>query len=96
MFYGVGSSSKAGDSHLNRSNFWDAPNDGQTPIQSEYKGRGNVRDNLGRNRVLLLVRGELEIPNDPDGIEYHSYKNSVLELDHIIESFLLQLGKKNE
>ena len=51
---------------------------------------------LGRSRVLLLVRGDLEIPSDLDGIEYHSYKKSVLDLAPQMQSFLLQVGKRNQ
>jgi Predicted nucleotide-binding protein containing TIR-like domain len=51
---------------------------------------------LGRSRVLLLVRGEVEIPSDLDGIEYHSYQESVLELKPKIQTFLLQVGKRNQ
>lgn len=71
--------------------------------QPELEARQNVWvevgrfwGRLGRDRVLLLVRGNLEIPSDLDGIEYHSYKQSVLELEPKIQSFLLQLGKRNQ
>ena len=51
---------------------------------------------LGRNRVLLLVRGDVEIPSDLDGIEYHSYQQSVLELGAKIQKFLLQVSQRNQ
>ena len=51
---------------------------------------------LGRRRVLLLVAGDVEIPSDLDGIEYHSYQESVLELESRIQNFLLQVGKRNQ
>lgn len=51
---------------------------------------------LGRNRVLLLVRGDVEIPSDLDGIEYHTYEKSVLELEARIQAFLLQVGRRNQ
>jgi predicted nucleotide-binding protein len=51
---------------------------------------------LGRSRVLLLVRGDVEIPSDLDGIEYHCYERSVLELGPMIHSFLLQVSKRNQ
>jgi predicted nucleotide-binding protein len=57
---------------------------------------GRFWGRLGRNRVLLLVRGDVEIPSDLDGIEYHSYQQSVLELAPKIQSFLLQVGKRNQ
>jgi len=51
---------------------------------------------LGRSRVLLLVKGEVEIPSDLYGIEYHRYKESVLELTPLIQSFLRQVSKRNQ
>jgi hypothetical protein len=51
---------------------------------------------LGRRRVLLLVRGDVEIPSDLDGIEYHNYQQSVLELETKIRSFLLQVSKRSQ
>jgi len=51
---------------------------------------------LGRSRVLLLVRGDVEIPSDLDGIEYYKYRDSVLEAAGQIQSFLLQVGRKNQ
>ena len=51
---------------------------------------------LGRRRVLLLVRGDVEVPSDLDGIEFKTYKQSVLELAPIIQSFLLQVSTRNQ
>lgn len=51
---------------------------------------------LGRSRILLLVRGDVEIPSDLDGIEYHTYQHSVLELETEIRRFLLQVSRKNQ
>jgi hypothetical protein len=51
---------------------------------------------LGRHRVLLLVRGNVEIPSDLDGIEFHSYHHSVLEAEAGIRRFLLQASKRNQ
>jgi hypothetical protein len=51
---------------------------------------------LGRSRILLLVRGDVEIPSDLDGIEYHTYQHSILELKTEIRGFLLQVSKKNQ
>lgn len=51
---------------------------------------------LGRNRVLLLVRGDVEIPSDLDGIEYHTYQRSVLEVETGIRRFLLQASERNQ
>jgi predicted nucleotide-binding protein len=49
---------------------------------------------LGRNRVLLLVRGNVEIPSDLDGIEYHIYKKSPLEREVEIRAFLSQVSRR--
>jgi len=50
-----------------------------------------------RPRLFMIgVRGDVEIPSDLDGIEYHSYERSVLELVPHIQNFLLQVGKRNQ
>jgi predicted nucleotide-binding protein len=51
---------------------------------------------LGRSRVLLLVRGDIEVPSDLDGIEYHSYQQSVLEVAPKVQRFLAQVSKRNQ
>ena len=51
---------------------------------------------LGRNRVLLLVRGDVEIPSDLDGIEYYQYDTSVLDLASHVRKFLIEVGKSNQ
>lgn len=51
---------------------------------------------LGRNRVLLLVRGDIEVPSDLDGIEYHTYERSALEREAEIRAFLSQLSRRNQ
>jgi predicted nucleotide-binding protein with TIR-like domain len=51
---------------------------------------------LGRNRVLLLVRGDVEIPSDLDGIEYYSYRRSVLEAETLIRKFLLEASQRTQ
>lgn len=79
---------------------------GSTVAQTDLK-RERARQNvwvevgwfwgrLGRSRVLLLVRGDVEIPSDLDGIEHCKYRDSVLEVEAQIQSFLLQLSKKNQ
>jgi Predicted nucleotide-binding protein containing TIR-like domain len=51
---------------------------------------------LGRPRVLLLVRGDLEIPSDLDGIEYHRYQSSPLEVSELLRKFLQRLSRQNQ
>lgn len=51
---------------------------------------------LGRSRIMLLVRGDVEIPSDLDGIEFCKYNKSVLEAEPEIQKFLLQVSKKNQ
>lgn len=51
---------------------------------------------LGRDRVLMLVRGDIEIPSDLDGIEYYKYGTSVLEMKEPIQRFLLQVNRRNQ
>jgi predicted nucleotide-binding protein len=49
---------------------------------------------LGRRRVLLLVRGDVEIPSDLDGIEYHTYQRSVLEAELFIQPSLYLVAEE--
>jgi hypothetical protein len=51
---------------------------------------------LGRSRVLLLVRGDLDIPSDLDGIEYHRYQSSPLEASELLRKFLRHLSHQNQ
>jgi hypothetical protein len=51
---------------------------------------------LGRPRVLLLVRGDLEIPSDLEGIEYHRYQSSPLEVSELLRTFLRRLSRQNQ
>jgi predicted nucleotide-binding protein len=43
---------------------------------------------LGRDRVLLLLKGELELPSDLTGLTYHSYSSSPDECEPAIGDFL--------
>jgi predicted nucleotide-binding protein len=43
---------------------------------------------LGRGRVLLLLKGELELPSDLVGLSYHSYRLSPNECESAIVSFI--------
>jgi predicted nucleotide-binding protein len=53
---------------------------------------------LGRERILLLVRGDVEVPSDLDGIEYFSYEQSPLEPEpeRKIRAFLFQVSERNQ
>lgn len=51
---------------------------------------------LGRSRVLLLVRGDVEIPSDLDGIDLLRYQRSVLKVEAKIRRFLLKASKRNQ
>jgi predicted nucleotide-binding protein len=73
------------------------------PKDPQFRARQNVWvevgwfwGKLGLSRILLLVRGKVEIPSDLLGIEYLKYEQSVLELKPKIHSFLLQVGKRNQ
>jgi predicted nucleotide-binding protein len=43
---------------------------------------------LGRDRVLLLLKGELELPSDLVGLSYHSYNLSPEECSDAIADFI--------
>ena len=51
---------------------------------------------LGRSRVLLLVRGDVETPSDLDGLFFFRYRRSVSERKSEINRFLAQVSKRNE
>jgi predicted nucleotide-binding protein len=83
------------------------PDDLAAPVSSVEVTKARARQNvwvevgwfwgrLGRSRVLLLVRGDIEVPSDLDGIEFKRYQKSVLELVPTIQSFLLRVAKRNQ
>src|ERR1700722_3821157 len=43
---------------------------------------------LGRDRVLLLLKGEIELPSDLSGLTYHSYSISPDECESAISEFV--------
>jgi hypothetical protein len=53
---------------------------------------------LGRNRLLLLVWRDIEIPSNLDGIEHVKYETSVVDpqVQSKLRSFLLQASKRNQ
>lgn len=51
---------------------------------------------LGRERVMLLVRGDVEVPSDLDGIIYFKYEKSPLEREAAIRSFLFHVSEANQ
>jgi len=48
---------------------------------------------LGRRRVLLLVKGDVELPSDLDGIDHATYEKSPLEESEVLRKFLQFLGE---
>lgn len=46
---------------------------------------------LGRNRVMLLKRGDIEMPSDFDGLEVLAYKKSPREVGDKLSAFISQL-----
>ncbi len=53
---------------------------------------GWIWGRLGRNKLLLLCKGNIEIPSDLDGMEYHRYNDSPLEFTESIRAFIYQLA----
>lgn len=47
---------------------------------------------LGRNRVMLLCKGNLEIPSDVQGLEYHRYQDTPTECKQEIHCFIDSLS----
>lgn len=65
-----------------------------TPIQQFSRARQNAWleigwfwGRLGRDHIMLLVKGDIEIPSDLRGLEYHRYRNNVAELTDRIQQF---------
>lgn len=77
--------------------------DGEPVSTSELRRRVRARQNvsleygwfwgrLGRKRVLLLIKGELELPSDLAGLSYYSYKISPEECQEAIAEFVEGFG----
>jgi predicted nucleotide-binding protein len=47
---------------------------------------------LGRERVLLLVKEELELPSDLQGVEFHRFRNRVEEVFEKVRDFFVAHG----
>jgi predicted nucleotide-binding protein with TIR-like domain len=73
--------------------------DGKPVSTDELRRRVRARQNvsleygwfwarLGRDRVLLLIKGELELPSDLAGLSYHSYGISPNECQEAITDFI--------
>lgn len=48
---------------------------------------------LGRDRLLLLTKGEVEIPSDLDGVEHYRYINTPMEVFEQVRQFVNHLQK---
>lgn len=79
------------------------PDDQAIPANSSVEGKWRARQNvimelgwfmakLGRERVLLLHQGELEIPSDILGIVYAKFNSSVTEAGETIRERLKGIG----
>ena len=52
---------------------------------------GWIWGRLGRNKVMVLCKGEIEIPSDLHGLEYYRYDASPLEVTESVRAFVRQL-----
>lgn len=70
--------------------------DGEATIkrarQNVWLEVGWVWGRLGRKKVMLLTRGDLENPSDIQGLEYYSYKSTPVEGSESIRAFLAGLS----
>jgi predicted nucleotide-binding protein len=55
---------------------------------------GWIWGRLGRNKVMVLCKGDLEIPSDLHGLEYYRYNSSPLEVTESVRAFVRQLTGK--
>lgn len=46
---------------------------------------------LGRHRLLLLVRGPIEVPSDLSGVDLHRFSSSPLECAEVVRDFVASL-----
>ena len=53
---------------------------------------GWIWGRLGRNKLILLCKGNIEVPSDLQGMEYYSYSDSPLEVTESIRAFIHQLA----
>jgi predicted nucleotide-binding protein len=53
---------------------------------------GWIWGRLGRNKLILLCKGNIEIPSDLQGMEYYRYNDSPLEVTESIRTFIHQLA----
>ena len=53
---------------------------------------GMVMASLGRDRMLILKKGALEMPSDAAGIQYHEFNDHVKEIVPKLVQRLGQLG----
>jgi len=52
---------------------------------------GWIWGRLGRNKVVVLRKGDIELPSDLYGLEYYSYRESPLEVTESVRAFVRQL-----
>ena len=55
---------------------------------------GWIWGRLGRDKVMLLCKGGVEVPSDLQGIEYYSYADSPLLATESIRAFIQSLGSR--
>src|ERR1044072_1711258 len=53
---------------------------------------GWVWGRLGRHKVMMLCKGDIEIPSDLHGLEYYRYNTSPLEVTESVRAFARQLA----
>ena len=79
------------------------PDDQAAPRDASTEGKWRARQNvimelgwfmakLGRERVLILHQGQLEIPSDILGVVYAPFANSVTEAGETIRQRLIGVG----
>ena len=70
--------------------------------QSDRKAHARARQNViveigwiwahfGRQKLLLLTRGELEMPSDLSGVEAHRYGSSPIECSEVVRDFIARI-----
>jgi hypothetical protein len=51
---------------------------------------------LGRKRIMLLHRGDVQVPSDLNGLEYYAYQSNPLEVSESIRKFIQKISSLAE
>jgi predicted nucleotide-binding protein len=56
---------------------------------------GWIWGRLGRDKLILICKGNIDVPSDLQGMEYYRYNDSPLEVTESIRAFIHQLAARS-